>query len=74
MTTEATTYPPLIGTPPACEMMGGISRSRLYILKDEGKIDSVKEGKRRMWVTDSIYAYIESLEHSQSGNGTSTTN
>ena len=65
MTAELTTYPPLIPERTAREMVGGISRSRLYILKDEGAIDSVKSGKRRLFVTASIFAYIESLEHSR---------
>ena len=65
MTTGITTYPPAVPEGIAREVLGGISRSRLYILKDSGAIDSVKEGKRRLWITSSLLAYIDQLEHSQ---------
>lgn len=47
-------------------MMGrsGRGRGRIYELINSNEIDSVKDGGRRMIVTESIFAYIKSLSHS----------
>jgi hypothetical protein len=61
------TYPPLVSVTVGQTMIGrgGKSgRGRIYELINSNKIDSVKDGGRRMIVTASIFAYIDSLEHS----------
>jgi hypothetical protein len=65
MNSEITTYPPLVSVTVAQTMMGGRGRGRVYELIDSNRIDSVKDGGRRMIVTKSIFAYIKSLEHSR---------
>ena len=65
MNENLTTYPPLVSVTVAQTMMGGRGRGRVYELIDNNQIDSVKDGGRRMCVTKSIFAYIESLEHSR---------
>jgi len=62
------TYPPLVSVPVAQTVIGRGGkggRGRIYELINSNKIDSVKDGGRRMIVTASIFAYIKSLEHSR---------
>ncbi len=65
MTNQAATYPPLVSVLTASEMLGGRGKAKIYDLIRNQKIDSVKDGKRRMCVTASIYEYIDTLEHSR---------
>lgn len=65
MSENITTYPPLVSVTVAQTMLGGRGRGRIYELIDSNKIDSVKDGGRRMCVTKSIFAYIETLAHSR---------
>jgi hypothetical protein len=65
MNSERTTYPPLVSVTVAQTMLGGRGRGRIYELIDNNQIDSVKDGGRRMLITESIFAYINALAHSR---------
>ena len=41
----------------ACRMLAGVSRQYLYVLRDRGKLKTVKFGGRTGWDLDSITAY-----------------
>jgi excisionase family DNA binding protein len=45
----------------AGKLLGGIGRSHVYELLGIGELESVKIGRRRMVLVDSIDAYIERL-------------
>ena len=66
MSENVTTYPPLVSVAVAQTILGGRGRGRIYELIKTENIDSVLDGKRRMIISESIFTYIESLEHSQS--------
>ncbi len=66
MTNEnVTTYPPLVSVTVAQTILGGRGRGRIYELIKSEDINSVKDGSRRMIVTESVFDYIKSLEHSR---------
>jgi excisionase family DNA binding protein len=47
--------------------MIGHGRSYIYKLIDDGKLEAVKSGKRRLIVVDSIRKYVDSLRASTAG-------
>jgi len=66
MTNEnVTTYPPLVSVTVAQTILGGRGRGRIYELIKSEDINSVKDGSRRMIVTESVFTYIKSLTHSR---------
>jgi len=50
----------LLGIPQAAEAIG-CGRSYLYELIGEGRIETVKLGKRRLVVAESVQAFVASL-------------
>ncbi|NQW21255.1 MAG: transcriptional regulator [Chloroflexi bacterium] len=53
---------PLISVDEARRLLGGRGRGRIYELLKEGLLESVTDGSRRFIVTDSLYAFIDSLK------------
>jgi len=51
----------LASIPGTTEILGGISRSRVYELLAAGELEAVKIGSRRLVVVASIDAYVERL-------------
>lgn len=68
MNTETASYPPLVSITETMWMLGGRGRGTVYRLIDSDELESVKDGSRRLVVTSSILAYIESLKISTEGN------
>lgn len=54
----STIQPILVSVDDARTMLGGIGRTRTYALISEGKLESVKLGKRRLVMVSSIHALI----------------
>jgi len=42
-------------------MLGGRGRGKVYALLDAGELESVKDGGRRLILTESLLAYVERL-------------
>jgi hypothetical protein len=61
MNENLTTYPPLVSVSVAQTILGGRGRGRIYELITSEQIRSIKDGKRRMIVTESLFDYIKSL-------------
>ena len=38
--------------------LGGLGRTKLYELTSSGDLSTVKIGRRRMWLTESLHAYV----------------
>ena len=53
---------PLISVDEARRLLGGRGRGRIYELLKEGSLESVTDGGRRFILTDSLYAFIETLK------------
>ena len=51
----------LLATIPETGQMVGHGRSSIYRLINEGKLEAVKSGKRRLVVVQSIETYVETL-------------
>jgi len=66
--TEENKYPPLTSVTKAMWMLGGRGRGTVYGLIESGDLKAVKSGSRRLVVTSSILAYIESLKNSTEDN------
>jgi excisionase family DNA binding protein len=62
MSTETNIYPPLVSVTKTMWLLGERGRGTVYRLIESGEIESVKSGSRRLVVTSSILAYIESLK------------
>ena len=62
MNTETANYPPLVSITKTMWILGGRGRGTVYRLIDSDELKSVKDGSRRLVVTSSILAYIESLK------------
>lgn len=45
---------------PVAMRMLGLGRSKIYELMDEGAIDSIKVGRARLVVTESLHAFVKS--------------
>jgi hypothetical protein len=54
-------YSPLVSVDEARRMLGGRGRGRIYELLRQGSLESVMDGGRRFILTDSLYAFVESL-------------
>jgi len=52
---------PLVSVDEARRLLGGRGRGRIYELLKEGSLESVMDGGRRFILTDSLYAFVESL-------------
>jgi hypothetical protein len=55
-------YAPLVSVDEARRMLGGRGRGRIYELLKKGSLESVVDGGRRFILTDSIFAFVESLK------------
>jgi hypothetical protein len=56
-----TQFAPLISVNEARRLLGGRGRGRIYELLRQGALKSVTDGGRRFILTDSLYAYVNSL-------------
>jgi hypothetical protein len=56
------TNPPLVSVDEARRLLGGRGRGRIYELLKQGSLESVLDGGRRFILTDSIFAFVESLK------------
>jgi excisionase family DNA binding protein len=61
---QTTVEPLLLDVTAARHRLGNISRSQLYELFTEGEIETVKIGKRRLVVVESVDAYVGRLRTS----------
>ena len=52
----------LLATIPEASQATGLGRSSIYELIHDGKLKSVKSGKRRLVVVESIKSYVASLQ------------
>ena len=55
---------PLVSVDEARKLLGGRGRGRIYELLKQGSLESVMDGGRRFILTDSIFAFVESLKSS----------
>jgi hypothetical protein len=55
-------YSPLVSVDEARRMLGGRGRGRIYELLKQGSLESVMDGGRRFILTESLYAFVESLK------------
>lgn len=62
---HAATYPPYLPPGRCSEVVPGASRSRVYEWISSGKVESVKVGRSRLVVTESLLGYIELLRSEQ---------
>ena len=53
---------PLVSVDEARRLLGGRGRGRIYELLKEGSLESVVDRGRRFILTDSLFAFIESLK------------
>jgi len=60
---QNTNYPPLSSVTKTQWMLGGRGRAKIYALLASGDLQSIKDGNRRLIITDSILAYIDSLKN-----------
>ena len=58
--------PLLLPVPEAGQMLG-LGRSRIYELIDAGAIQSLKIGKRRLVIVESLKSFVQRLASEQSG-------
>jgi excisionase family DNA binding protein len=58
---QAAPPPPLLCSIPSAARQIALSRSRIYELIAEGRIKAVKDGRRRLIVQSSLYAFVASL-------------
>ena len=68
MNAQNINYPPLISVTEAQKMLGGRGRGKIYALLASSELDSVKDGNRRLILTASLLAYVESLKISSGGD------
>ncbi len=62
MSTGINTSPlPILTSVPGAARMVSLSRSRIYELINEGRIKSVKDGKRRLILVASLHEFVASL-------------
>ena len=59
----------ILATIPEASAAGGWGRSTTYQLLAEGKLESVKVGKRRLIVVESVHAFVASLRIKENNNG-----
>lgn len=52
---------PLVSVERAAHMLGGITRREITNMRIRGEIETVKLGRRRMVVTESIYELVKRL-------------
>ncbi len=52
---------PLVSVDEARKLLGGRGRGRIYELLKDGSLKSVTDGGRRFILTDSLYAFVDSL-------------
>lgn len=62
MSLPISTYPPLVSITESQRMLGGRGRGKIYALLASGELESVKDGGRRLVITESLLIYIESLK------------
>lgn len=53
--------PPILTSIPGAARLVSLSRSRIYELISEGRIRSVKDGRRRLIVVASLHDFVASL-------------
>jgi len=53
---------PLVSVDEARKLLGGRGRGRIYELIKQGALKSVMDGGRRFILTDSLYAFVDSLK------------
>ena len=53
-------------------MLGGRGRGKIYALIESGDLESVKDGNRRLIVTETLLAYIEGLKTADAGEPPAT--
>ncbi len=61
-------FRPLVPMPETMEVLGGIGRTKLYELVNEGQITKVNIGSRSFITADSLEAYLERLVGNAHGN------
>jgi len=54
-------FRPLVPMPDAMEVLGGIGRTKLYELVNDGELTKVNIGSRSFVTADSLDAYLERL-------------
>lgn len=62
------TFLPLMVSVSDAPKVFGVSRSHIYRIAEQGRIDLVKMGRRTMVKTETMLAYINSLQPMTSGN------
>ena len=68
MNAQNISYPPLISVTEAQKMLGGRGRGKIYALLASTELESIKDGNRRLILTSSLLAYVESLRASIGGD------
>ena len=72
MSLQISTYPPLVSVTEAQRMLGGRGRGKIYALIESKHLQSVKDGSRRLIVTETLLAYVESLKLAEAGEPSAT--
>ena len=67
MNAQIISYPPLISVTEAQKMLGGRGRGKIYALLASTELESVKDGGRRLIVTESLLSYVETLKEANTG-------
>ena len=65
MNAQIISYPPLVSVTEAQKMLGG--RGKIYALLASTELESVKDGGRRLIVTESLLSYVETLKEANTG-------
>ena len=68
MNVQNISYPPLISVAEAQKMLGGRGRGKIYALLASTELESVKDGGRRLIVTESLLNYVEALKEANTGD------
>jgi hypothetical protein len=68
MNIRTTNYPPLVSVTEAQRMLGGRGRGKIYSLLASTELESVKDGGRRLIVTESLLSYVETLKEANTGD------